>query len=150
MVSLIQRTKLKKTYNRFQQVLKKDIRNIISSKYIIVAVDTATNMYKIKHDKYDKLAINSITKNYRKADDNISYVIATNCRKLSRRHMIENHLPSTRLNPAFITIIDHKENFINYTKCRQINPTKPEIGKVSKDIVDKMNISKRCKADVNQ
>ena len=64
--------------------------------------------------------------------------------------MIENHLPSTKLNPAFITIKDHKENLTNNTKCRLINPTKPEIGKVSKNIVDKMNISTRCKADVIQ
>ena len=98
----------------------------------------------------NKLVSNSITQNYRKAEDNISYAIATECKNLSRKRNIENHLPSTKLNPAFITIKDHKENFTNNAKCRLINPTKPEIGKVSKNIVDKMNVSIRCKADVNQ
>ena len=107
-------------------------------------------MYKMSHEKYDKLVSNSITQNNRKAEDNISYAIATDCRNLARRLNIENHLPSTKLNPAFITIKDHKENFTNNAKCRIINPTKPEIGKVSKNIVDKMNVSIRCKSDVNQ
>ena len=99
----------------------------------------------MSHDKYDKLVNNSITQNNRKADDNISKTIATECQNLLKRPMIENHLPSTKPNPAFITIKDHRENFTNGTKCRLINPTKPEIGKVSKNIVDKMNISIRCK-----
>ena len=92
----------------------------------------------MSHEKYDKLVSNSITQNCRKAEDNISYDIATECKNLSRKLNIENHLPSTNLNPAVITIKDHKENFTNNAKCRLINPTKPEIGKVSKNIVDKL------------
>ena len=61
LVSLIQRTKFKKTFNRFQQVLKNDIRNINSSKDIIVAADKSRNMYNMSHEKYDKLVSNSIT-----------------------------------------------------------------------------------------
>ena len=104
----------------------------------------------MSHEKYDKLVNNSITQNSRKAEDNISYAIATECRNLSRKPNVENHLPSTKLNPAFITIKDHKENFYNNTKCPLINLTKPEIGKVTKNIVDKMNVSIRCNADVDQ
>ena len=77
LVSLIQRTKFKKTFNIFPQVLKNDIRNINSSKDIIVAADKTRNMYKMSHEKYDKLVSNSITLNYRKAEENISYAIAT-------------------------------------------------------------------------
>ena len=59
-------------------------------------------------------------------------------------------MPSTKLNPAFITIKYHKDKFTNNAKCRLINPTKPEISKVTKNIVDNMNVSKKFKADVNQ
>ena len=112
LVSLMQRIKFKKTFNRFQQVWKNDIRNINSSNDIIVSVDKTRNMSKMSHAKYDKLISNSITQNYRKAEDNISYAIATECRCLSQKHNKENHLPSTKLNPAFITIKDHKENYL--------------------------------------
>ena len=144
----MQRTKFKKTINRFQQVLQNDIRNINSSRDIIVAADKTRNMYNISHEKYDKLANSSITQSYRKAEDNISYAIATECNNLSRNHNTENHLPSTKLNPAFITMKDNKENFTSNTNCRLINPTNPKIGKVTNNIVDIMNISTRCKADV--
>ena len=40
---------------------------------------------------------------------------------------------------AFITIKDHKENFPSNVKCRLINPSKGELGKVSKVILDNIN-----------
>ena len=64
------------------------------------------------HEKYCKLVSNNNTQNYRKAEENISYAIATECQILSRKHNIENHQPCTNLIPAFITIKDHKENFL--------------------------------------
>ena len=85
LVSLMQWTNFKKTFNRFQLVLNYDIRNIYSSKDIIVAADKTRNMYKMSHEKYDKLVGNSITHSYRKAEDNISYAIANECRNLSRK-----------------------------------------------------------------
>ena len=38
---------------------------------------------------------------------------------------------------AFITLKDHKENFENAPKCRLINPAKTNIGKISKQILQK-------------
>ena len=39
---------------------------------------------------------------------------------------------------SFITIKDHKENFDNHPTVRLINPTKNELGRVSKLILDKI------------
>ena len=38
---------------------------------------------------------------------------------------------------AFIK--DHKENFVNNPKCRLINPAIPELGVVSKSIIENIN-----------
>ena len=40
---------------------------------------------------------------------------------------------------AFITLKDHKEHFANRPACRLINPSKSEIGKISKQILEKIN-----------
>ena len=40
---------------------------------------------------------------------------------------------------AFITLKDHKENFENKPTCRLINPSKPEIGRISKQILEEIN-----------
>ena len=42
-------------------------------------------------------------------------------------------------NPAYITLKDHKTNFNTNPKCRLINPTKSEIGRVSKIVLEKAN-----------
>ena len=88
-----------------------------SSKVIIAAAYKTRNMYKMSHEKYDKLVSYSITQNYRKAEDVISFAIATECRNLHRKS-------SAKLNPEFITIEDHKENFSNNTKMPSNQPNK--------------------------
>ena len=51
---------------------------------------------------------------------------------------------------AFITLKDHKENFTSNTKCRLINPTKSEVGIVSKAIVQRINTKFRHIKKLNQ
>ena len=51
---------------------------------------------------------------------------------------------------AYITLKDHKENFINNPKCRLINPAKSEVGLVSKKILERINTDIRNKTKSNQ
>ena len=53
-------------------------------------------------------------------------------------------------NPAYITLKDHKENFRNNTKCRLINPSKSEVGLVSKSYLGNIIASISKKTKVNQ
>ena len=51
---------------------------------------------------------------------------------------IDDRVDATADKDAFITLKDHKPNFANKPTCRLINPTKSEIGKVSKKILDRI------------
>ena len=51
---------------------------------------------------------------------------------------------------AFITLKDHKENFNSNPKCRLINPSKSELGKVSKVILDDIKSKIRSTLNLNQ
>ena len=53
-------------------------------------------------------------------------------------------------NESFITIKDHKEGFPHRVSCRLLNPTKTEIGSISKNILDKINKSVLESTNVNQ
>ena len=44
-------------------------------------------------------------------------------------------------NNCFITLKDHKENFLNNPRTRLLNPAENELGKISKAILDKMNLN---------
>ena len=51
---------------------------------------------------------------------------------------------------AFISLKDHKENFANNPTCRLINPAKSEIGRISKQILQRINTEVRNKTSLNQ
>ena len=51
---------------------------------------------------------------------------------------------------AFISLKDHKENFQNNPTCRLINPTKSEMGLVSKKILEKINAKIRSLTSLSQ
>ena len=50
----------------------------------------------------------------------------------------------------FVTIKDHKPNFRTNPKYRLLNPTKSELGKLSKHILQTINTKLRNKIKVNQ
>ena len=51
---------------------------------------------------------------------------------------------------AFISVKVHKDGFPNFTSFRLINPSKSEIGHISKHILDKINKSLMSNTKVNQ
>ena len=53
-------------------------------------------------------------------------------------------------NESYITIKDHKENFPNKISCRLINPSKSDIQKISKTILDKIISKIVSLTNVNQ
>ena len=55
-----------------------------------------------------------------------------------------------RAKSAFITLKDHKPNFANNPTCRLINPSKSEIGIVSKKILQRVNAKIVSATHLNQ
>ena len=53
---------------------------------------------------------------------------------------VEQVLSSHRYTEAYITVKDHKEGFPCKLSFRSINPSKSDTGKISKDLLDKINL----------
>ena len=62
----------------------------------------------------------------------------------------DNRIEQLPEKPAFIALKDHKSNFCTNPKCRFINPTKSNLGKVSIHILDNVNISIRQSTGLQQ
>ena len=60
-------------------------------------------------------------------------------KKIASKLEISDRIDTTGENTAFITLKDHKPNFTNKPTCRLINPSKSEIGKISKQILERIN-----------
>ena len=48
---------------------------------------------------------------------------------------LEDRIYQTSKKQAFISLKDHKANFINKPTCRLLKPTKSELGKISKQLI---------------
>ena len=92
----------------------------------------------------------SITKTYKKASDNIHNKINTDGKKLMKGKDILNQMLTNGKNECFITLKELKPNFKNNPKARLINPAKNEIGRISKNILDKINHQLRDSLRINQ
>ena len=130
--------------------MKKEVNEIKNSKELIIPADKTANMYKIKPETYEKMLHNNITKDYRKSNNNIVKEINKEAKSISEKFKISDRVNVMPEKNAFITIKDHKENFDNDPKCRLINPTKSEIGKISKVIIQNINSKIREKSNLLQ
>ena len=71
-------------------------------------------------------------------------------RDIATKLGIDDRMETTARKDAFITLKDHKPTFANKPTCRLINPTKSEIGKVSKKILDRINSTIAKKHNLHQ
>ena len=58
---------------------------------------------------------------------------------IAEKRGLDNRIDALAKKDAFITLKDHKPNFQNNPTCRLINPTKSEIGIISKQILERIN-----------
>ena len=63
---------------------------------------------------------------------------------------IEDRMYCTSKRDLFITIKDHKPNYMNNPECRLINPCKSELGKVSKQMLSKIVSALKIKSQLMQ
>ncbi len=130
----------------FLRQLAKDVKSLGKEQRMLVCADKTTNLYKITHRDYNKLLDEAITKNYKKAHPASEKKITRDEKKIATKLDIDDRVEKTAERDAFIAVKDHKENFENNPKTRLLNPTKPELGKVSKVVLERLNNSIKNKS----
>ena len=150
LIGIVPKIKFKRITNNFQNKLQQDIRNIKSSNKIYVPADKTTNMYKVTKEEYDQLLTNSITNTYKKTNDRAKHSINLDGKKIMSDHPIAERMTINAENNCFVTLKDHKENFLNNPTTRLINPAKNELGRISKVIIENINKQLRTALKLNQ
>ena len=125
--------------NTFQQQLACDVKEISTSKNVLLSADKSTNLYSMSRESYKKLLNENITKNYKKSCDDTKNKIDHKDKGIASKLELDDCMEVYAKREAFITLKDHKENFQSKPACRLINPAKTEIGIVSKQLVEKIN-----------
>ena len=125
----------RKYHNSLLNKLEKDKAMVSKEKKVIVSADKTSNFYKMENENYEKLLETEIHKSYKKANED--EVAEGNKEQLNivTNLEIDDRVFSTVKRPAFVTLKDHKANFREKPSVRLLNPTKPEIGRISKQIL---------------
>jgi hypothetical protein len=125
--------------NNVQTRLKTDIKQTKNSDHLLIQADKTTNFYILKPEQYKALTRSNVTKSYKLAPENCTDMITKTDIDIATSLNLEDRIEQLAEKTAFITLKDHKPNFQNKPTCRLINPTKSEIGKISKKILEKIN-----------
>ena len=151
LIELVSEVKFKdRITNQFQKELRKDVQEIKNSKDIFLLADKTTNIYKVSPENYQKLLTENITKDYKKVPQNLIEETNKEAKEIATGLKIADRVEAMSEKKAYITLKDHKENVYNSPKCRLINPAKTEIGKISKQKVEKINSAIRAKLKLKQ
>ena len=141
LTKLIENVIFRRRRDNFQQKLQKDIAHIKRSQSVFVPADKTRNLYELKKEQYNKLLTDNITKHYRTADGGAYNDINAEALEIANKleHNLAERMETMAKKEAYITLKDHKDNFADRLPCRLINPAKPEMGVVSKHILDSIN-----------
>ena len=138
LVKLVQNGKFRKRSNPFLKTLKKEVSKISDQKDLIIPADKTSNRYLVPPGKYLGLMDKEIQKSYKKETPEKVEAVNKEHAKTAEELEIADRMFSTVPREAFLTLKDHKQEFQTNPKVRLINPTKPEVGRVAKKILDDM------------
>ena len=150
LLNIIQNINFRQTNDVFQKKLKEDITAIKNDNRVYVKADKTNNFYKITPEEYDKLLDKNVQKDYKKDTRTTKPTNTTEDKCIAEKLQLSDRIDTPAQNNAFITLKDHKPNFKNNPQCRLINPCKTEIGKISKQILDRINKTILQKTKLNQ
>ena len=139
LINIINNVKFKNNKNNFQKKLRADRNEIKNSRNICVFADKTNNVYRMPISEHDKLLKENVTKTYKKAPEKLQKSVNLEAKSITTKLKLSVRIENLAVAPAYITLIDHKENFRSKPSCRLINPSKNEIGKISKIVLEKMN-----------
>ena len=125
---MIENVTLRKVNSSFQQKLSSDIKNNIQkSDELLIPTDKTSNFYKMDKPSYNELLHKNITKTYKKVTPTSTNRFNLEAKNISEKLDLDDQINTTAKHEAFITLKNHKPNFVNNPTCDLINPAKSDI-----------------------
>ena len=141
LIAVLKDIRFRNARSDFQTALQEDIRLIHNSKKTMTFADKTCNMYRLTKEEHNKLLRNAVTSKYKKTNTKIKDKINKKGKEILKNKEALHRLDINEESNCFFTLKDHKENFQNNPTVTLINPAKNEIGRISKAILAKINLS---------
>ena len=132
----------KNVSNQFQHNLRDTVNDLAGddpdNPMMYAKADKSDKYYKVPPGSYNRLLKDHITEDYRKGTlDDVNNVLRKDKQLADDLDIADRVFVSTP-RECFGTLKDGKPNFRENPKLRVLNPTKPELGKVSKQLLEKI------------
>ena len=147
---LVQTVEFNKNSNQFLKSLDDNLKDVHKEKKVYVPADKTNNKYLLDPAKYNELLEKNVQSQYKKADSEDIDEVTSEHQQIVKDLEMSERVFETVPRAAFITLKDHKENFQNNPQVRVLNPTKCEIGKISKKILERIVKQLRKKLKLKQ
>lgn len=135
---------------KFQKNLKRQVKKMTKSD-IILKSDKTNNYYDIKLDDYNKIVEREVHKHYKKCKEQDVESINNDIEKFGEVFGVHDRVKQLIRSECFIQLKDHKPNWEHKLPARLINPSKSDLGVMSKYILDKiLKTIKSKKSYLNQ
>ena len=92
----------------------------------------------------------SITSDYKKTTDQAKNDVDKTSTAIAQSLQLAERVEQYQTSPAYVLLKDHKTNFRSNPECRLINPAKTDLGKISKQILERINKVVRDTSQLNQ
>lgn len=147
---LVKNVKFKPAGSNLMSKIREDLNEIRASSKVIVKGDKSRKMYKVDKESYVKEMNDKITSGYRKGDRNLVDAVNREAASIAKSFDLDDRIDALQEGESFITYKDHKPLFPARKEVRLLNPSKTNLGAISKHIIDKININLRQKTGLNQ
>ena len=97
--------------------MKQDIAQIKNSDRVIVSADKTRNFYKMDALDYQKILRENVTKSYKLAKEQQLNNINQETKRMATESNIADRIEVMAKQEAYITLKDHKDNFVNNPTC---------------------------------
>ena len=110
--------KFRSVKNQLQRKVKSGIKLIQQSSKILTPADKTSNMYRLAKEEYNKMRRSAINSTYEKANEKIKKRVNEKGKEIVKKSFdnIIDRMDVNAESNCFITIKDHKENFLNHPK----------------------------------
>ena len=150
LISIVSSLEMKLHNNPLQEKMKEDMDRIRQTKEMIVPADKTTNLYRIPTEQYRNFLKKNIESEYKKVTETKVEKINVEAATIANNLEIDDRVEALAMKTSFLSLKDHKPDFPSKLNFRLINPTKTNIGQISKQILDRINGDIRATSMVNQ
>ena len=133
-----------------QNDLRKFMHELKKTKDVVVHADKSRNLYRMNKDRFAKVLVENITKDYKKAKVGTMHEVNSRTAEIAKDLKLEKRMEVYTASESYFLVKDHKENFPSVLSVRLINPCKTDLGKVSKRILQDLNTDLNLKIKQNQ